>query len=103
MEFAVTLGIGGWAVLIVGALVLGIAGQLTGEATSGYEWFATAVGAGLGALVASEFIIGWQAFEPVFDGLALIPALIGGAGIGLIVAVGSRLITGGTYTRPYTT
>jgi hypothetical protein len=48
--------------------------------------------------VASEFIIGWQAFEPVFDGLALVPALIGGLVVGLIVEVTTRLVTGGTYT-----
>lgn len=98
MELAVTLGIGGALALIVGAIVFGVVAQFVGETRTGYEWFVDAVGVGIGALVASEFIIGWQAFEPVFDGLALVPALIGGLVVGLIVEVTTRLVTGGTYT-----
>ena len=98
MEFAITLGIVGWMVLVVGALVFGAIAQFVGETRTGFEWLGDAIGFGIGALVASEFIIGWQAFEPVFDGLALVPALIGGLVVGLIVEVTTRLVTGGTYT-----
>jgi hypothetical protein len=98
MELVVTLGIGGALTLIVGAIVFGVVAQFVGETRTGYEWLVDAVGAGIGAMVASEFIIGWQAIAPVFDGLALGPALIGGLVVGLIVEVATRLATGGTYT-----
>jgi uncharacterized membrane protein YeaQ/YmgE (transglycosylase-associated protein family) len=98
VELAIALGLGGWILLIVGALVFGILAQLVGHARFGYEWLATAVAAGIGALVASEFVIGWQAFEPVWDGLALVPALVGGVVVGTVVAVATRFLTGGSYT-----
>jgi uncharacterized membrane protein YeaQ/YmgE (transglycosylase-associated protein family) len=101
MEFAISLGIGGWVVLAAGAAIFGGAAQLIGRAGTGYEWLATAVAALIGALVASEFIVGWQAFEPVWDGLALVPALVGGLVGGTVVEVATRYLTGGTYSgRP---
>lgn len=96
-EFTFQLGLAGLAVLVVGALIFGIVAQLIGERTLGYEWVVTAMGAGIGAFIASEFIVTWQAFAPVFDGLALIPALIGGFVLGIVVAVATRLLTGGHY------
>jgi len=99
MEFTITLGLGGWAILIVGSLIFGVSAQLVGETRDGYEWLSDAIGAGIGALVASEFIVAWQAFGPVVDGLALVPALIGGLAVGILVEVATRYITGGRYTH----
>jgi uncharacterized membrane protein YeaQ/YmgE (transglycosylase-associated protein family) len=101
MEFAITLGLGGWIVLIVGALVFGAVAQFVGETRTGYEWLVDAIAAGVGALVASELVVAWQSVGPVWDGLALVPALIGGLVVGLVVEVATRYITGGTYAgRP---
>lgn len=101
MEFAISLGLGGWIVLIVGALVFGVVAQFVGETRTGYEWLVDAIAAGIGALVASEFIVAWQAYGPVFDGLAIVPALIGGLVLGLVVEITTRFVTGGTYSgRP---
>jgi uncharacterized membrane protein YeaQ/YmgE (transglycosylase-associated protein family) len=101
MEFAISVGLGGWMVLIVGALVFGAVAQFVGEARTGFEWLGDAIAAGIGALVASEFIVAWQTFQPVWDGLALVPALIGGIVLGLLVEVTTRYMTGGTYSgRP---
>lgn len=101
MEFAISIGLGGWMVLIVGALVFGAVAQFVGEARTGFEWLGDAIAAGIGALVASEFIVAWQTFQPVWDGLALVPALIGGVVLGLVVEVTTRYMTGGTYSgRP---
>jgi uncharacterized membrane protein YeaQ/YmgE (transglycosylase-associated protein family) len=101
MELTIELGLGGAIVLIVGALAFGVLAQFVGETRTGYEWLIDAIAAGFGALVASEFIIGWQAFEPVWDGLALVPALIGGLVAGVVVEVATRYMTGGTYSgRP---
>ena len=103
MELAITLGVVGWIVLIVGALVFGAIAQLVGEAGTGFEWLGDAIGFGVGALIASEFVVAFRTFEPVFDGLALAPALIGGLVLGVVVEVATRYLTGGTYSdRPIT-
>jgi hypothetical protein len=103
MEFSITLGIVGWVAVIVGALVFGAIAQLVGDARTGFEWLGDAIGFGIGAVVASEFIVALQAFEPVFDGLATAPALAGGLVVGVVVEVATRYLTGGTYAdRPMT-
>jgi uncharacterized membrane protein YeaQ/YmgE (transglycosylase-associated protein family) len=99
MELAITLGLGGWILLVVGALIFGGAAQLIGETRTGYEWLVDAIAAGIGALVASEFITAFQNTGPVFDGLAIVPALIGGLVLGLAVEIVTRFVTGGTYTH----
>jgi uncharacterized membrane protein YeaQ/YmgE (transglycosylase-associated protein family) len=101
MEFAIGLGLVGWIVLIVGALVFGAVAQFVGETRTGFEWLVDAIAAGIGALAASEFIVAWRTFEPTWDGLALVPALLGGIVVGLVVEVATRYMTGGTYSgRP---
>lgn len=99
MELDITLGLVGWLVLIGGAVIFGIAAQFVGEARSAYEWVVDSLAAGFGALVASEFMVAWQATGPVFDGLALVPALVGGLAVGVVVAVATRFLTGGHYTH----
>lgn len=101
MEFAIAIGLVGWIVLILGSAIFGAIAQFVGETRTGYEWVVDALAFGIGALVASEFIVAWQAFEPVWDGLALAPALIGGLVVGGVVEVATRYLTGGTYSgRP---
>lgn len=99
MELTLTIGLGGWIILIAGALLFGVVAQLIGETRTGFEWAIDAVAAAIGAIVASEFIVAWQAFGPVVDGLAVVPALIGGLALGLIVEVVTRFVTGGHYTH----
>ena len=96
---SIVLGLAGWLVLIPGALFFGVVAQLVGETRTRYEWLVDGVAAFVGGLVASEFIVAWQASGPVFDGLAIVPALMGGLAIGLVVAVATRLLTGGRYTH----
>ena len=101
MEFAIGLGFGGWMVLIVGALLFGAVAQIVGETRTGFEWLGDAIAAAIGALFASEFIVAWRTFEPTWDGLALVPALLGGLVVGLVAEVATRYLTGGTYSgRP---
>jgi len=103
MEFAIALGFGGWLALIAGALLFGLVAQFIGETRTGFEWLVDAIAVVVGALITSEFIVAWQGFEPVFDGLALIPAAMGGIVVGLIVEIVTRYATGGRYsTRPMT-
>jgi uncharacterized membrane protein YeaQ/YmgE (transglycosylase-associated protein family) len=101
MELTINLGLGGWILLIVGALIFGVVAQFIGETRTGLEWLVDAIAAGIGALVASEFIVALQKTEPVMEGLALVPALIGGLVVGIVVELATRWMTGGTYTgRP---
>jgi uncharacterized membrane protein YeaQ/YmgE (transglycosylase-associated protein family) len=97
MEFSIALGLYGWALLAFGALVFGVIAQMVGETRTGYEWLIDAVAVALGALIASEFVIGWRTVEPVFDGLAIVPSLVGGIVLGLIVEIATRFLTGGRY------
>ena len=101
MELAINLGIGGWFVLIAGALLFGVLAQFVGETRTGLEWVVDGIAAGLGAVIASELIISLRTFEPVWDGLAIVPALIGGLALGIVVELATRWLTGGRYTtRP---
>lgn len=99
MDIAIEMGLVGMVVLVVGALVFGVVAQFIGETRTGYEWVADAIACGIGALVASEFIVDWRAFGPVFDGLAIVPALIGGLIVGIVIELVTRFMTGGSYTR----
>jgi len=98
VEFSITLGIGGWALLIVASLLFGVVAQMIGDVETGFEWLVDGVAFFIGALVASEFVVAWSTIEPVWDGLALLPALIGGLVVGLVVEFATRRVTGGTYS-----
>ena len=94
MELAFTLTPVGWFVAIVGALAFGVIAQLVGHASFSYEWVADSLAAFVGAIVASELVVAWQSFGPMYEGLALVPALIGGLVVGGIVAVVIRYAGG---------
>jgi uncharacterized membrane protein YeaQ/YmgE (transglycosylase-associated protein family) len=101
VEFAISLGLGGWILVVAGALVLGIGAQLIGHPASAYQWLLDGIAAGIGAIIASEFIVAMREVGPVWDGLAFVPALIGALTVIAIVEVASRYTTRGTYSgRP---
>ena len=101
MEFGISLAIGGWILLIAASIVFGVVAQFVGETRTGFEWLIDAIAFGVGALIASEFIVAWQSLGPMFDGLAIVPALIGGLVLGLVAELTTRFLTGGTYSgRP---
>ena len=97
MDLTYEMGVGGLSLVAAGALVLGVALQLIGDSRFEHEWLLTALGAFTGAMVASEMIVAFQAVEPVWDGLSLGQALIGGLVVGITVALVVRFATGGTY------
>ena len=97
MEFSVSLELGGWLLVILAAVVFGAVAQFVGETRTGFEWLVDAIAFGIGAIVASEFVTAWRTIEPVWAGLAVVPALIGGLVLGLLVEVVTRYVTGGTY------
>jgi len=99
VELAITLGLGGWILLIGASLVFGAIAQFIGETRTGWEGALDALAFGVGALIGSEFIVATQAYGPVWDGLALVPALVGGLIVGLIVELATRYGTHGTYSH----
>lgn len=99
MDFAIDIGIWGLAALILGALLIGLVAQLIGQARFGYEWVITSIAAFVGGLGASEWITSWRTFEPVWDKLAIVPAVIGALVVGIVVDVIVRYLSHGSYTR----
>lgn len=99
MEFSISLELGGAVLLIVAAIVFGAVAQFIGETRTGFEWLVDGIAFGVGALVASEFVTSWRTFEPVWNGLAIVPALIGGLVVGIVIELVTRYMTGGTYTH----
>ena len=93
------MGIGAFAVVIVTALVLGFLVQAYLRPKTPYEWLITGVGVAVGGWLASE--ITWtQLFTrlpdlgPQFDGLLIVPALIGGLVIGALFEGLARAVEG---------
>lgn len=46
----------GYVMLIVGALAIGLLAEYVVRQQFGYEWLVTAVGAGIGGFIASEYL-----------------------------------------------
>ena len=100
MEFTFDIGIAGFVLLIAGALAFAFVAPMWGKSVE-FESVIDAVAAFAGAFVASEFVIAWQAFQPVWDGVALIPALAGGLVVGIVADLLMRFVGAGTpASRP---
>lgn len=83
--------------LVLGGLILGIVPQFIGEATIGYEWVFTAVALIVGGWLGSEALGALSTSGPAFEGLYVLPALIGGVVLGALVDAVVRYVSGGTY------
>ena len=102
MEFAVDMTVWGAVILIVGALVIGVVSQFIGDVRTPYHWIVVAIAALVGGVFASEMVTAWQTIEPVWEGVALLPALVGGLVLGIIADAVMRFATGGSYTHTAT-
>lgn len=80
--------------VILAALIFGALVQFYFTPKTAYEWIITAVGASLGAWFVSEFT--WSASNinvgPTWEGLLVIPAVIGGLVLGGLFEVVARAI-----------
>jgi uncharacterized membrane protein YeaQ/YmgE (transglycosylase-associated protein family) len=86
-------------VLIVGALLIGGVSQFIGDPRIGYEWLFTAAAVLVGGWLGSEAFGAASTWGPVFEGLYIVPALIGGVILGAVVDVIVRYVSGGSYTH----
>jgi len=85
--------------LIAGALLIGVLASFIGDVRVGWEWAVTAAAALVGGYVASEAFGGASTWGPVFEGLYIVPAAIGGVVLGVFVDAVSRYSTAGSYVR----
>ncbi len=79
------MGTAGYATVVVGAVVIGVIAQYALRGRFGYEWLATAIGAGIGGFVASEYLGRLSDWGTDYDGLRIFPALIGAVVVAAIV------------------
>jgi hypothetical protein len=94
MEFTFAIGWVGLALLIIGALVIGIAFQFVGGGAATYEWIGTSIAAFIGGFAASELFVTLRDWQPMVDGVALIPAVVGGLAVGALAAFTMRVLFG---------
>jgi uncharacterized membrane protein YeaQ/YmgE (transglycosylase-associated protein family) len=85
-----TVGIWGAIIMIAFALVLGVVAQMYGTKHSTFEWLITGIAALAGAIVASEYLGTFSGFGPQYDGVALVPALLGAVVVGVIADLFTR-------------
>jgi uncharacterized membrane protein YeaQ/YmgE (transglycosylase-associated protein family) len=99
--FGWDVGMSGFAALflVVGALLIGVAAQFIGEVRVGWEWATTGAGALVGGYLGSEAFGGLSTWGAEFEGLYILPALIGGLVVAIIVDAVSRYATQGSYLR----
>ncbi len=68
----------GYVILIAGAVVIALVAQFGIRRIFGYEWVLTAIGAGVGGYVASEYdLAGLGKWGTEVAGLAIFPAVVG--------------------------
>jgi hypothetical protein len=91
------MGIAAFAIVVVAALLIGVLVQLYFSPKTGYEWLIVGVGASVGAWLASEitwtqWFTGLTNLGPQFDGLLIIPAVIGGLVLGAVTEAVARVV-----------
>jgi uncharacterized membrane protein YeaQ/YmgE (transglycosylase-associated protein family) len=102
MEFSLDMTVWGAVIIIIGSLVIGVVSQFIGDVRSPYQWIVVTIAAIVGAVFASEMVTSWQTIEPVWEGVALLPALAGGIVLGVIADAIVRFATGGSYRHATT-
>jgi hypothetical protein len=84
--------------LVAGALVIGGVAHLMGSVTVRYQWLVTGVAALVGGYVGSESLGALSTWGYEFDGLFILPALLGAVVVGGVVDAIVRYATEGSYT-----
>jgi hypothetical protein len=85
--------------LAVGAIVIGVGLQLIGEVRIGYQFVFTTIAAFIGGFLGSEALGSLSTWGPSFEGLYIVPALIGGLVFGVAVDAAARYLTEGSYVH----
>jgi uncharacterized membrane protein YeaQ/YmgE (transglycosylase-associated protein family) len=99
--FGWNLGMTGWAValLILGAIVIGVVLQYIGDVTIGYEWSVAAAAGIVGGWLGSESFAALSTWGLEWEGMFLLPALIGAIVVAFVVDLLTRVATGGSLVH----
>jgi len=95
------VGMTAWAVivLIAGAVVIGLVLQYIGDVTNGYEWSVAGLAAIVGGWLGSEALGSLSTWGPEWEGMFVLPALIGAVVVGFVVDPVVRYATGGSLVH----
>ena len=85
--------------LAAGAILFGVAAQYIGDVTTGWEGPTAAVAALIGGYIGSEALGTLTTWGYAFEGLYVVPALIGGVVLGFVVDAVVRFSTNGSYVH----
>jgi hypothetical protein len=99
MSFSVDMGPAGIVAFAIAAMLLGIGSQALGEGPVPHEWLVAAAGALVGGLLTSEWLALGRTIAPVWDGVAVVPALAGGLCMTGVANVAWRTVHHGLAAR----
>lgn len=94
------MNLGEAALLVSGALVIGVVAQAIGRTTVGFAWVVVALAALVGGWLGSEAFGTLSTWGPVIEGLYVLPALIGAVAAGAIADVAMLPYWGATVPEP---
>lgn len=97
MDLTIEMGALAVVSLAMFSIVLGVVLNMIGDVNTGYEWIVTAIAAFVGGIVASEWIVSFRTVEPVWDGMAVLPAIGGALVVGIVADALVRFTTHGSY------
>jgi hypothetical protein len=86
-------------VLVLGAIAVGVVAQLLGDVTTGWEGVIAGIAAGVGGWLGSEAFGTLSTWGYAFDGLYVLPALVGGVVLGFVIDAMVRYSTQGSYVH----
>jgi uncharacterized membrane protein YeaQ/YmgE (transglycosylase-associated protein family) len=85
--------------LVLGAIIVGAITHFIGDVTTGWEGVVAAVAALVGGWLGSEAFGTFSTWGYAFEGLYVVPALIGGIVLGFAVDAIVRYMTRGSYVH----
>ncbi len=83
--------------LVLGAILLGAVAHFIGDVRTGWEGPIAAVAALVGGYLGSEAFGTFSTWGYAFEGLYVVPALIGGVVLGAVIDAIVRYMTQGSY------
>lgn len=83
--------------LVLGAILLGAVAHFIGDVRTGWEGPIAAVAALVGGYLGSEAFGTFSTWGYAFEGLYVVPALIGGVVLGAVIDAIVRYLTQGSY------
>lgn len=85
--------------LVAGAILIGVVSHFVGDVTTGWEGPIVAVAALIGGYLGSEAFGAFSTWGYAFEGLYVLPAVIGGVVLGAVTDAVVRFTTEGSYVH----